>query len=392
MPAKTMIKKKINTIHERNKITAGIIKAIIKRKSFLICGHENPDEDCVSSMIAFAILLTKFDKVVQVYIDGRVNDNLNYLLNICKYNSIKVLNSKSNIKRNVDTIVICDTAKRSMLDVNKRIQNLLNKKEIIKIEIDHHIGGDSEYIGDKRYSLVDEASSASELVGFIALKLRNMKSTLMHYFIFDPFSRNFILAVLTGIVGDTNMGQFLKSRREKVYYKIFSKMYNEMLMKLTVRETNLNKIEDVSNALHSLTMQEDECYHYIISKKMFTNSTGYIILKLNEMEYIKRHFDFDVFITVVKSVADELAEESGKISLFVYFDDHYGDQLYQFRMRRSHNFKKFDLRKVLDQFNISNGGGHEGAIGFRFTAGTIKNIDEYVNTILSDIELKIGKL
>ncbi len=249
MPAKAMIKKKINTIHERNKITENIIKAITQRKSFLICGHENPDEDCVSSMIAFAILLTKFDKVVQVYINGRVNDNLNYLLNICKYNSIKVLNSKSNIKRNVDTIVICDTAKKSMLDVNKRIQNLIKKKEIIKIEIDHHIGSDSEYLGDKKYSLVDEASSASELVGFIALKLRNMKGVLMHFFIFDPFSRNFILAVLTGIVGDTNMGQFLKSRREITYYKIFSKMYNDMLMKLTVKETNLNKIEDVSMAL-----------------------------------------------------------------------------------------------------------------------------------------------
>jgi nanoRNase/pAp phosphatase (c-di-AMP/oligoRNAs hydrolase) len=392
MPAKAMIKKKINTIHERNKITENIIKVITQRKSFLICGHENPDEDCVSSMIAFAILLTKFDKVVQVYINGHVNDNLNYLLNICKYNSIKILNSKSNIKRNVDAIVICDTAKKSMLDVNKRIQNLINKKEIIKIEIDHHLGSDSEYLGDKKYSLVDEASSASELVGFIALKLRNMKGVLMNFFIFDPFSRNFILAVLTGIVGDTNMGQFLNSRREIVYYKIFSKMYNDMLMKLTVKETNLNKIEDVSMALHSLTMQEDECYHYIISKKLFTDITGYIILKAKEMDYIKKHFDFDVFITVVKSVADELAEESGKISMVAYFDDHLGDQLYQFRMRRSHNFKKFDLRKVLDYFNISNGGGHEGAIGFRFSADSIKNVDDYANNILSNIEMKIKKL
>jgi nanoRNase/pAp phosphatase (c-di-AMP/oligoRNAs hydrolase) len=387
-----MIKKKINTIQERNKITDRIIKAIIKRKSFLICGHENPDEDCISSMVAFALLLTKFDKIVQVYINGRVNENLHYLLNICKYNSIKVLTSKSNLKRSIDTIVVCDTPKKSMLDVNKRIQNLLRKKEIIKIEIDHHIGSDSEYIGDKKYSLVDEASSACELVGFIALKLRNMKNVLMQFFILDPFSRNFILAILTGIVGDTNMGQFLKSRREKVYYNIFSNMYNNMLMKLTVKETNLNKIEDVSTALHSLTLQEDECYNYIIHKKLFTDSVGYIILKSGEMDYIKIHFDFDVFITVVKSVADELAEESGKLSLIAYFDDHYGDPLYQFRMRRSHSFKKFDLRKVLDYFNISNGGGHEGAIGFRFSVDNVKNVEEYSKNILSRVEQKIGKL
>ncbi len=387
-----MVKKKIRTIKERNKITLRIINAIIKRKNFLICGHENPDEDCVSSMVAFALLLTKFDKAVQIYINGHVSENMNYLLNICKYNSIKVLNSKSNLKRNIDTIVICDTAKKSMLDVNRRIQNLLKKKEILKIEIDHHIGSDSEYIGDKKYSFVDEASSACELVGFIALKLRNMKDVLMQFFILDPFSRNFILAVLTGIVGDTNMGQFLKSRREKVYYDIFSNMYNNLLMKLTVKETNLNRIEDVSTALHSLTLQEDECYNYIIDKKHFSDSVGYIILKEREMDYIKKHFDFDVFITVVKSIADELAEESGKLSLIAYYDDHSSKTLYQFRMRRAHNFKNFDLRKVLDYFNISNGGGHEGAIGFRFSADRINDVEEYAKNILSKIGLKVSKL
>jgi nanoRNase/pAp phosphatase (c-di-AMP/oligoRNAs hydrolase) len=387
-----MIKKKIRTIQERNKITERIIKAIINRKNFLICGHENPDEDCVSSMIAFALLLTKFDKPVQVYLNGRISENLHYLLNICKYNSIKVLNSRSNLKRGIDTIVVCDTAKRSMLDVNKRIQILFKKKDIIKIEIDHHIGSDSEYIGDKKYSLVDEASSACELVGFIALKLRNMKNVLMQFFILDPFSRNFILAILTGIVGDTNMGQFIKSRREKVYYDIFSNLYNNMLMKLTVKETNLNKIEDVSTALHSLTLQEDKCYNYIIHKKLFTDSVGYIILKSKEMDYIKSHFDFDVFVTVVKSIADELAEQSEKLSLIAYYDDHSNEPLYQFRMRRSHNFKKFDLRKVLDSFNISNGGGHEGAIGFRFSADSIKNVDDYAINLLSRLEQKLKKL
>ncbi len=384
-----MVKKKIRTIHERNKITERIISAIIKRKSFLICGHMDPDEDCVSSMVAFAILLTKFDKIVQIYIDGRVNINLNYLLNICKYNSIKIINSKSNIKRSVDTLVICDTAKKSMLDINNRIKKLFSRKEIVKIEIDHHIGGDSEYIGDSRYSLVDTASSASELVGFLALKLRNKKDVLMHFFILDPFSRNFILAILTGIVGDTNMGQYLKSRREKIYYTIFSNMYNEMLMKLTVRETNLNKIEDVSKAVHNITVQEERCNNYIIGKKQFSKSIGFVILKENDMNYIKRKFDYDVLVTVVRHIADELAEESGKLSLVVFFDDHDNDHLYQFRMRRSHSFKKFDLRKVLDYFDIKNGGGHEGAIGFRFSAESINNITEFTEKLILNIEEKV---
>ncbi|MBN2040421.1 MAG: DHH family phosphoesterase [Spirochaetes bacterium] len=381
-----MIKTKIDTIQERNRITGKIINTIIQRNNFLICGHLNPDEDCISSMTAFAILLTKFDKSVQIYIDGYVNKNLDYLLKICRFNSIRIINSKSNIKKGIDTIVLCDTAKKSMLDINSRIEKLLKSKDIVKIEIDHHIGRDSEYIGDPGSCLVDEASSASELVGFIALKLRNMKNILMEHFILDPFSRNFILAILTGIVGDTNMGLYLKSRREKKYYEIFSNMYNEMLMKLTVKETNLNRIEDVSNALHRLTIQEEQLYAYLVSKKQSSKLFSYIIVNKVEMEEINNKFDYDVFITDVKHVADELAEDSGKLSLIVYYDNHENADLYQFRMRRSFNYKKIDLRNVIEILNIADGGGHAGAIGFRFPSKDIEDIDQYTETVISEVE------
>lgn len=387
-----MIKQSIRTIVEKNRITGNIINALIDRKNFLMCGHENPDEDCLASMVAFAILVTKFDKVAQIYINGHVPDNLRFLLKICKYNSIKLINDKSSLKNNIDTIVICDTPKPSMMHLGARMQKLFDKRDIIKIEIDHHIAGDGEYIGDPDYRLVTDASSASELIGFIALKLKMKKNILKKFMILDPFSRNFVLTVLTGIVGDTQMGQFLKSRRERKFYTIFSNMYNEILMRVTVKETNFTRMDEVFQEIQKLSSQEEKCYRYIIQKQEYSPSIGYVILTMKDMSLLHREYDEDTIISVTKAIANELAEKSNKVSLIAYYDDPKKSDLIQFRMRRGHNFKDYDLRRVLEIFAISNGGGHEGAIGFRVPKGSIKNLDKYVKELISRMEEEIGKL
>ena len=365
---------------------------MVEKKSFLICGHSNPDEDCIASMIAFAIILTKFDKMVQIYINGNVSDNIKYLLNICKYNSIELINNKNNINNDIDTLIICDTPKLSMLDINKKIKNLYNKKDILKIEIDHHIGTDGEYIGNYDYSLVTEASSTSELVGILALKLKKRTNLLKRFQISDPFSRNLVLSIITGIVGDTNMGQFLKSRRERRFYNIFSDMYNTILMTTTTKETNFSDISQVFQELKKLSSQDEKCYNYIMKNQNYSKSIGYIILKDKDTQFIYNEFERDLIISIARHVANELAEKSGKLSLMIYYDNPQESNLIQFRMRRSHNYKKFDLRNVLDIFSISNGGGHEGAIGFRFNREEIDDIDKFVNKILTRIGKEINEI
>ena len=387
-----MNKRKIRTIYKKNRIITNIINAMAERDSFLICGHKDPDEDCISSMIAFALLLAKFDKRPQIYLDGYVPDRISYLLNICKYNSIQIVHKDDIIKNDIDTIVFCDTAKASMLDINKKISQLIKNKNILKIEIDHHIGGDGKYIGDREYSLVTDASSASELVGIIALKLRNRKDILERFSITDPFSRNFVLSIITGIVSDTNLGQYLKSKKELRYYSIFTNTYNTILQNATTKITNFNNIEDVFAEIHQLSIQEDECYKYIIQKKQFTKSIGYVILKYEDMEYINREYNRDIFTTVSRHAVNELAEESGKISLLAFCDNKKNLELVQFKMRRSYKFKDFDLRRVLDIFSISDGGGHEGAIGFRFPRKDIDDIEGFTANILAGIEKELAKL
>jgi len=359
---------------------------MLARNNFLICGHKSADEDCIASMVAFAILLTKFDKFPQIYLPGSIPENLQYLVNICKYNSIRIVSGKRRIMNSIDAIVICDTPKRSMLDISHRIERMMNDDSIVKIEIDHHLGGDSDYIGMPAYSLVTAASSASELVGYLALKLRTRKKLLNKYLISDPFSRNFVLAILTGILGDTQKGQFLKSRREKKFYDIFSGMYNAILERMTVRDTNFTNMEQIFEELQHLTEREVACFEYISERRRFSESIGYVVLHEDEMDHLYREFDQEIITTVTKAIANTLAEKSGRLSLICFADGTGPEKLVQFRMRRGHLFRSFDLRDVLHILNIANGGGHEGAIGFRFPARTIPDIDRYVEDMIPVIE------
>lgn len=385
-----MAKSKIHTIRERNTIVENIIKAMVDRKGFLLIGHKNPDEDCIASMVAFAILLTKFDKRVQIFINGEIPRNVNYLANICMYNAIRIVSSRQRLAPGIDTIIACDTPKPSMLDITPAIQKRLKSRKVIRIEVDHHLGADSNYIGDHGYRLVTDASSSSELVGILALKLKARRDVLGRFVIADPLSRNFVLAVLTGIIGDTNMGRYLKSRREKKYYALFSGIYNDILMKTTVRDSNFTNIEQVYGELQKLSEKEARCYGYIIQKQQFSTSVAYIVLNRKDMSYLTREYDKETITNATKSIVNDLAEISQKVGIIAFPEKNDHSELVQFRMRRSHNFKEFDLRRILEMFSIANGGGHEGAIGFRFPADEMKDPEGYMAKLVDRLEQEIG--
>lgn len=386
-----MAKEPVGTIREKNRIVENIVRAMTEREEFLLCGHQNPDEDCISSMVALAILLSRFDKPSSIYLNSQIPANVSYLLSICKYNGIRVLNAKSRVPAAVDTIIICDTPKRDMLDVSRAVETAMKRKGVLVMEFDHHIGADSNYMGDEGYRLVTDASSTCELIGYLALKLRNMKGVLNRFMIADPFSRNFVLAILTGIISDTNMGRFLKTKREKKYYAIFSSIYNEILAASTVRENNITSGDEIYRELQRLSRREEDCYQYIIGKRQLAGHIAYVVLTEDEMDALYRDYDQETINSVTKTAANDLAESTGKIGLVVFFDDKSISDLVQFRMRRSQHFKTFDLRSVLERFNIENGGGHEGAVGFRFPRGRINDARAYtdelvqgVNSILAD--------
>ena len=381
-----MQKHTIPTIAGRNKVVNTIIDALDNRKSFLMIGHKNPDEDCIASMVAFALLAKKFDKEARICILDNIHEHFGYLLNICQHNSIYISEPcELESLELVDTIVICDTPKPDMVQMSDAAREVFEHRELVKIEIDHHLEADSAYIGDPDYSLVTEASSASELVGLVALKLYKRKDLLETYRINDLFSRNFVLSVLTGIVGDSKMGKFLKTRRERRFYDMFSAMFNELLFEKTTNLSNFFTKEEVFGELGRLSEPEQGCFQFFIDRGSSTEMVGHVALSQEDSDEMFSQFDNDTVVSVSRSVADVLAEESKYVSLVGYYDKPEKSNMVQFRVRRSNAYRNLDLRDILKRFDIKNGGGHEEAIGFRFDRSEIPDIREYATNLVEGI-------
>lgn len=379
-----MNKQAIETIHEKNKIVDNIISALQAKQFFLFLGHKNPDEDCLGSMVAFALIVGKFSKRAHVHIGENVHEHFQYLLDICSHNAIGLSTTAEFNTADVDAVVVCDTPKPAMIDATPQMEALLSDSSMLKIEIDHHLGADSQYIGDEGYRLVTEATSSSELVGHIALKLAKRKDLIRRYNINHLLSRNVVLSILTGIVGDTNMGLYIKSRRQKRYYDIFSNLYNTLLVRATTQETNFMDKDEVFHEIQRLSTGEARCHKFFMDRKRSSGPIGYVVLGGDDMRLLTDEFDNDTIVSVSRSIADHLAEESTRLGLVVY-DDSAQSGLVQFRLRRGQNYKTFDLRTVLDLFSIEDGGGHEGAIGFRIEKEKIPDLDGFVAKLVGGI-------
>lgn len=387
-----LAKTKFESIKKRNLVISNILNRIASTDGFLITGHKNPDEDCISSMVSLAILIAKFGKAVSLIIPEKINDNFHYLLHICRYNNIGILYSSENItSQEIRTLCIMDTPKPSMKEDFPGSEKLYTHPDILKIEIDHHLEADSDYNGDDGFCLVDEASSASELVGMLAFKLRTRDDLLKEMVSSEVLSRNFILAVLTGIIGDSKMGKYLKTRKERWFYKLFSSLFNDLLEKSTLKGSgNFSSMGEVFKSLQKLSQDEDECFREMMGNCMtIYPRVAAILIDQETMNQMRARYDHETIVTVARYSADQLAEKSGYLGLIEYYDGTEDSDLIQFRLRRSHDYKKLDLRSVLKKLRIQNGGGHPGAIGFRLKKSSVSDPVEYTTDLVSRIEALI---
>ncbi|MDR0403062.1 MAG: DHH family phosphoesterase [Treponema sp.] len=382
-------KQDISTIAEKNHIVGRISAAITQRDSFLLLGHKDPDTDCIASLVAFALLLCKFRKDVTIYLAAPVMAQFSYLLAICKYNGISVVYGSLQKPDPFSTIVILDTPKPDMIAMNSQIAELFEDKEILKIEVDHHLAGDAVYAGDSGYCLVSEASSTCELIGYMLLKMSRQPERFGNV---DFFSRNLALAILTGIVGDSQMGKYLKTRKERFYYKTFSEIFDRLLVEKTIKNSkNLSSMEAIFDVIKNFSVQERKCFENIMALRNNEKSIHYVCMDREKSEEFFSRYGEELLVNVSKAVADTLAEDCGKLGLVAYYDNPGISGFVQFRLRRSAVFINTDLREVLAGLQIENGGGHPGAIGFRVTKDEMEDIAAYTSELVSRIEELVGE-
>jgi nanoRNase/pAp phosphatase (c-di-AMP/oligoRNAs hydrolase) len=387
-----MKKVRISSSIIKRRIIGRFLDVMASRESFLMAGHSNPDEDCVSSMVAFSLLMVKFGKPASMVLSRENWEKFPYLLNICKYNSIRVLGTPGEIEDDYDTIIVFDTPKPAMVDFLSALQPLMSREEVVVMEIDHHLEADGTYIGDEPYRLVDEASSTCELIGYLALKLQKRRGFVRRNRIGEIFTRNFVLSIVTGIVGDSKMGQFLKSNREKRYYRYFSRLFNQMLIRKTDKESgNFSSIEDILAELDRLSGEEEACYQEFYRHRQLSGPMAWVALDEAEMEPVYARFDYEIIVTVAKYTANMLAEESGFVSLVAFYDSPEHSNLIQMRMRRSQSFKNLDLRQVIARLEVVNGGGHEGAVGFRIPRDEVEDFRALIDIIVEGTVEMIGE-
>jgi nanoRNase/pAp phosphatase (c-di-AMP/oligoRNAs hydrolase) len=254
---------------------------------------------------------------------------------------------------------------------------------IRKIEIDHHLEADAEYAGDPGYCLVSEASSTCEHIGYMCFKM----SRVDRFGGVDFFSRNIALAILTGIVGDSHMGKYLKSNKERWYYKMFSTMFDKLLVEKTHKNSsNLSSMEAIFDVIQRFSVQEKKCFDRVIARRQRSPSIFYVILDAEESAALFDQYGVELIVNVSKAVADTLAEASGKLGLIIYYDEERISDFIQFRLRRSAAYTDLDLRKTLGYLGITNGGGHPGAVGFRVKKSTVQDITAYTGEIAAKIE------
>jgi len=367
MEANHASKADIGSIAEKNRIVARIADALLEREGFLLIGHRNPDEDCVAAMVAFGLIASKLNKAAYIYLSGDVHEQFSYLLNICTYNSIVVLRDEDPLIGTIQAVVAMDTPKPEMLETREDIRKLIADPAVVRMEIDHHLGSDSSYFGDEGYRLVATASSASELVGYLALKMDDDPRYIPGEASGGFLARNFVLAVLTGIIADSRMGKYLKTKRERWFYERFSSLFDRLLAQKTAAGSgNFTSKEEVFAAIASLSSAEEECYRRMMDARGRLGTLEYVVLGEAEAAAIHDEFGEDTMTTIAKAVADDLAEEGGRLGLVAYPDHPSVSALMQFRVRRSHAYRDIDLRDILGALSAANGGGHPGAVGFRF--------------------------
>jgi hypothetical protein len=376
-------------IAQKNRTIRNILNLIMHSSKFLLLGHSYSDEDCVSSMLAIALLLRKFDKCVTMYVKDNFPPSLAFFQKICEYNEIELIVKSSDGLTKPDVIFILDTPKPDMIALDDRILDFFLQKNIPKVEIDHHFSKDARHTGDAPYQLTLHASSSCEIVAIICYKLSKQKTVLEKHGIGELYSRNVVLTILTGMIGDAKLGNYLSTRRDRAFFKYFLNKLGDILKKSHyINSSNISSPDEILHILEEIS--EKEKFLYIeISKKITKNENiGLLILNEEDSSNLqKKADDFQDFIAVVRRITGELSDNPNFASVSCFYYPENISNFVEFRVRAGEAVKGIDFRQVIEDLKVplGNGGGHPGAVCFKIEKEKIADLDEYVRNILEDV-------
>ena len=399
LPPENRTKGPLDSLVVKNRIINNIIDAFIQYKSFIIFGHRYPDEDCIGSAVALALFLKKILRTVTLVFELPTRKPILFLKKICDYNHIPVIDPAKFRQRQAEALIACDTAKPDILDIHPVLQSMLSNPDILTIELDHHLGSDSRYIGNRGYCLVDEATSTAELVFNMLLKFNKNTALRNTIGVGELINRTVALSILIGMLSDTKNGQYFPNPHFQHRYASQLNALNAVLRRGTYNRHNFFSSDQIieafgdqligSNNITKLSAVERRIHTYMLKHvKQYTHLRA-IILNHDQSHDLAQLCDAHIIRQCMRITVESLLDTPDSIAVVGYFEHTDMTQL-ELKMRRAQGFATVDLREILRIVHITDGGGHPGAVGFRIPDISEQLFDTRARQLVADIDSAIG--
>ncbi len=296
------------------------IALIEEKENFLFCGDIDPDS--VGSMMSLALFLRLMDKQASIVLENGLNENLDYLISILEYNSIRILKTEDeikNMKKSVDAIVICDTANTKLVPFYSVLSDSFLNQNFSVIEIDHHFGADSEELTEDGIKLFREANATTEIIGELLQELmKRFPETT------DPFNqRNILIGLIAGLLGDTVGGKVVPLKEDFDYWM---KELGARLTKNTrwrgakegrpadCKDSKFASPEKISEYLDRLSDEQEGYLAALTNRINNKNGLGFLNLMgstYKEVEDVCQPYNSDWFADILGFLLNRVPEEAG---------------------------------------------------------------------------------
>ncbi|HOJ64260.1 MAG TPA: hypothetical protein PLE45_07545 [Spirochaetota bacterium] len=359
------------------------IKEIIKKNRFFFF-YFSPDPDAVGCSVAFSLYLRQhYNKECYIYLPEGFDQNLDFLFDIAVYNNINVIKEIDVIYELIvnkePVFVCCDTPTHFLLPEFEKINKLRESTgQKDSIEIDHHFGGDSEKIFEESTPLFSLANSCCEIFSEFLNIVGTKSNGEIDYNKFFP--RNIVLSLLVGICFDTQFGKYVTNR--ELYEKWFYFLSDRLKWLTWGNPKYINNAEEVFATINKMSKTKQETLEKIAKKIKVINYTGLLLMPhIEKYESLAENKDSTcIFSKLITDLSNLVPERSGAVGILAFYDTVY--KLYFYKIRRSLEFKEYDLREIegiLEEIfgaYFLGGGGHPGATSFRIAEIPREEFDE----------------
>ncbi len=358
------------------------IELIQKHQNFIFCADLDPDS--VGSMLALSLYFNHLGKKVYIVMSEGLGGGLDFFEKIIKYNSLKVVRNEDSIKEikdEIQSVIFFDTANSKLVPFYPTISQEILSKSPPVLEIDHHFGADSEEMTDYGIKLFRNANANTEIIAELLSNLKEVNPEFPNPF----FQRNILIALITGLLGDTLGGQVVPFQEDFKYWmdtlggslgsvtrwragdeERFSDKQKQKFSSPDHVLKYMNRLDETKQLCLDTLMKTVEKFGGVSSLNILAST-------YESINDISSPYDSEWFNEVRGFLLNTVPEHSGKVGL-VYFHGKNADGVdcIFMKIRRAIDYSGFDLRIAEDEIKklfpgdqYMGGGGHPGAVSFR---------------------------